>query len=466
MSNDHVSKLYEFQARDVNYLVEHGGGGVWHDPGLGKTRIAIVAAKGLGGPILVICPNMLKQWWKQEILEMYPKSSITIAGTGGRFGSRNVLQLPDNPIPFWTIIHYTGVRLNQDNLRRVPWKTVICDEAHYIKNRKAARSKAVMDVTPGYAYRLALTATPCGNNVADIWHQLRWIAPYVDGLRSYWRFYETFVNYEYVRRGDQKYREVRGAKNVELLGKVMAAYGIRHSKKQVAAHLPPITDTFVPLEMTPDQAKLYGTLKRKAAVEVTFPADPGERPTRLVIANTLVRLLRLEQWLSHPWTFVKGMKGAKLQWLLEWAEGCKHQTVIATRFKASAYEIAKIFKSDKRCRYAITGDLSVGARMEIIEDWKGGNQQFLVGTIGTIGTGLSFENAHSMICYDQLHSTIQMDQVRQRIHRITSDHPVEVIYPYCQGTTNEVILEAFTKQYKQLQLLRRFIEHLRQENGE
>lgn len=455
-----MALLYDFQREGVEYLVKHGGGFLWDDPGLGKTRQAIVAAKRLGGPVLVVCPNSLKRWWRTEILNVFPGASVGIAGPGGRFGPRNAWA-HQNPVPYWTIVHYAGVRINK-YLRMIPWKTVIADECHFIKNRQAERTKAMARLTNEWAFRIGLTATPFGNNPADLWAQLRWMAPYVDGLKSYWKFFEVFVDYDFERRGKQRYKKIKGGRNLTLLAEVMSGYGIRRSKKEVVPDLPPITDTRIPLEMSGKQAAFYRQLKQIANVEITIPADADGPAVRMIIPNALARLIRMEQALSHPWKYMHGVKGAKLEWLMDWINGYPKPAVISTRFKETAHHIADTLhkRNEDLCRSAITGDISVGARDAIAQDWKKGLHQFLVGTIDTIGTGLSFTRAHAMVCFDQLYSAIKMDQVRQRVHRITTDHPVEVLYPYVEGTTNELVLQSFAHRWKQMELVRRFIEHV------
>lgn len=477
MSSYAYSDLHDFQQEAVDFIQEFGGGFIWDDPGLGKTRQAIVAADMLGAtPILVICPSSLKAWWKQEIQTVLPGATVCVAGVGGRFGNRNNHPIPmERPMARWFIIHYAGVRLNKQ-LQLIPWKTVITDECHFIKNRKAQRTKAVMAVTPKHANRIGLTATPFGNNPADLWSQLRWMAPEVKGLRSYWKFFNLYVDYVWERRGRNKYRKVDGGRNLKLLSKLMSAYGVRRSKAKVASQLPPMTETNLPLEISPSQDKLYKQLKKKANVEIELPpvaadTETGEQAVKLIIPNALSRMIRMEQLLSHPWTFLPGVDGAKMEWLKEWVTGYTKQAVIVTRFKETSRHIADWLKGEtlqlgdmdiSRCRNAITGDVSTQSRSAIIEDWKEGKSQFIVGTIDTIGTGLSFPEAHHMIVYDVLPSVIKMDQVKHRIHRLTTQHPVEVIYPYIAKTTNEIILESVSEKWQQLELVRAFIEHIRE----
>ncbi len=383
----------------------------------------------------------------------------------------DLLEMARKPgFPWWTIVHYTGIRINKEELSSIQWRVVIADEAHYVKNRKAKRTKALWDVTSSNAYRIGLTATPFGQNPSDLWSQLRWMVPNVPELRSYWKFFDTFVDYEFeVKPNGAKYRRIKGGKNLKLLARLMSGYGIRRTKKEVAPQLPPITDTLMPLQLTGRQLTTYNMMKHKEAVEMEFlnseysnPKDIADHTLRLVISNALVRMLRLEQWLSHPWTFDKAVTGVKLQWIREWSEGYTKPAVIATRFKASAKRV--VAELDGRAgTSAITGDISLTSREGIIDRWRQGKTQFLVGTIDTIGTGLSLERAHATVCYDQMHSTIKMEQLRHRIHRITSTHPVEIIYLCVRGTTNEIVLHAFQDRWNQVQIVRRFLQHLQEQ---
>jgi SNF2 family DNA or RNA helicase len=352
----------------------------------------------------------------------------------------------------WTIVHYEGVRISLDDYKAVRWSVVVLDEAHFIKNRTTKRTKAIVEVTPTLAYRIELTATPYGRNPADFWSQLRWIAPLNTALGSYWKFYEMFVDYEMDRASNgAMYRKVKGGKNLEQLARLMNGFGLRRTKKMVAPELPPITDTYMPLELEGRQATMYQKLCDTTKVE--YQTANGDA---LSIPNTLARMTRLEQLLSHPWTFDAAVQGAKLEWVKEWAEGCSTPTVIATRFKASAHRLAR----ELGCKSAITGDIPPILRNAILQRWLKGEEQFVVGTIDTIGTGLNLTPAHTLILYDSMYDPIRMEQTRERVHRITTDHPVEVIYLYVPGTTNEVVLRAFIERWQQIELVRRFLYYL------
>lgn len=471
--------LYDYQRRGVERVVKRGFGALWDEPGLGKTTQAIVAAQNLGGRWLIVCPSMLKRQWRNEIIKIYPedRNKIAVSTVGGRFidpeaGRRHEMYPhiyeKKYGFPKWTITHYTGARLSEAGYARVKWTGVVLDEAHYIKNRKAQRSKAVLKITPKMAYRITLTATPYGVNPADIWHQLYWLCPDVDGLQSYWRWFNIFVDYSWEEnnRSGHRYRQINGGKNLDLLSEVMRAYGVLRTKEAVAPQLPPVTHTDMPLEMSARQETIYDALKERDRVELVVKhtddgAEERDLPiTGMLIKNALSRLVKMEQWLSHPWTIDPGTDGSKLEWLLWWVKEYQRPAVITTRFRASAKRIAEELGTK-----AIEGSVPLKLREPILEEWEKGEKQYLVGTIGTIGTGTNLQRAHTMVCYDQVYSPVRMDQLYQRIHRIDSDHPVEIIYLYNEDTSNEVVLEAFRDGWNQMQLVRRYVQHLMGKEG-
>lgn len=475
-------QLYDFQAAGVEFLAKPKkwaqgkcGGFLWDDPGLGKTTQAIQAAIEMGEyPILVVCPNALKRHWRSEIKTMSPDANVVTAVVGGRLRIYSTLQRKITELSVsaqrlselkahWVIVHYAGLRVSEDDYAKVRWATVIIDEAHYVKNRKARRTQALWNVTPHRCNRLALTATPYSKEPSDMWAQMFWMAPQVEGLQNYWRWFGIFTDFkmETIPGTNRKFRKVTGGKNLDLLAQVMAKYGRCRRKAQVASQLPPITDTLMPLELEGRQGKIYKAMadatRSELAIGHTGSAATEGGVTGMVFKNAMSRMTKMEQWLSNPQAVDPGTKGAKMAWLEEWAKYYTYPAVIVTRFKSTAKLVASVLGARP-----VTGDIPIKLRGPIIEQWsaggdEAGDHQFLVGTIHTLGTGLNLERAHCMICYDQVYSPILMTQVRERIHRITSKHPVEVIYLVVEGTTNELVYESFQRKWKGLEMVKRFL---------
>lgn len=513
--NDDKANLYDYQRQGVDFLIKHkswcnkgtAGGMLWDDPGLGKTRQAIVSAALLDEmPVLIVCPNTLKLHWRQEIAKIVPGARVAVAGKAGRLILPS--KIPHNkPVELsmspkvlersgadWVIVHYTGLRLSKSGYGEIDWACIICDECHYIKNRNAARTKAVWEITPRSAHRIGLTATPWSRDPSDLWAQLYWAAPNVPKLQNYWRWLNLFTDYVWEeRRNDEgkvvgKYRKILGGKNLDMLAQVMSSFGVCRRKSDVADQLPPITDTKMPLELEAGSRQkvvldaLADTARNEFAIrhtatqrrstlpidtdpgpapaegsapgeDASSPGEPGLTFTPVVLKNVLARMMAMERWLSNPGDTDPGVKGIKMEWLEEWASDFPYPAVIVTRFKSSARSIAKALGVSY-----VTGDVSLPTRNKIIEQWRGDDgPQFLVGTIHTLGTGLNLERAYAMVCYDQVYNPILMTQVRERIHRITSEHPVEVIYLVVQNTSNEIVYESFMNKWKVLEMVKQFM---------
>ncbi len=509
--------LYDFQKDGIRYLLKRKpwggasgsrGGFLWDDPGLGKTTQAIVAAYLMatrlsppgepGYPILVVCPNALKLHWAREIRQIVPGAKVTVATVGGRWrrwsqSAGKSLELSPTPDRLqelgadWVVCHYAGIRVSREGYASIPWATVIIDESHYIKNRNARRTEAVMEVTPDSANRIALTATPWSKEPSGLWSQMRWMAPQVKGLSSYWRWFGLFVDFKMttlrrlpsgkvIESDDEslpavrRFRKVIGGKNLDALAEVMSRYGLCRTKAQVAPQLPRITDTVMPLELVGRQKVVYDALKDKSRVEFAVrhtDSSDAPRVTKFIVKNVLARLTRMERWLSNPGDIDPGCRGAKMEWLEEWASSYKYPAVIVTRFKSTARMVANFLSEGGRSGPAITGDVPIKKRDPIIQRWAEGNEgapQFLVGTIHTLGTGLNLQHAHCLVCFDQVHSPILMTQVRERVHRIVSEHPVEVIYLVIEETSNELVYESFTGKWRTLTLVKKFLRHLQGED--
>jgi hypothetical protein len=119
--------LEPHQVEGVRFLRKHGGGCLWDDPGTGKTRQAIVAARDRT-PVLVVCPSTLRAHWEEEIHKVYPSATVYVAEAGGRIDGTHVDILMDLAPREWVVVHYTGLRLALEAYRWVIWGAVICDE--------------------------------------------------------------------------------------------------------------------------------------------------------------------------------------------------------------------------------------------------------------------------------------------------------------------------------------------------
>ena len=153
----------EHQKEAIQKLVENKKFILADDMGLGKTTSTIIAALEAGSKkVLIICPATLKINWKREI-ENYSDKTIYIA-EGKNFNTD-----ADFVITNYDIIKNFHDPKKKDDSQVLASKfdLVIVDEAHYIKNATAQRTKLINDIVKNIDRLWLLTGTPMTSRPMD-----------------------------------------------------------------------------------------------------------------------------------------------------------------------------------------------------------------------------------------------------------------------------------------------------------
>ena len=147
-------------------LETSGSGGLLaDDPGLGKTLQSLSLVVGSEGSTLIVVPKSIMSQWRDASVEMLGEYAVHI-----HWGpNRNKQSMPMTQVVITT---YDTI-LRDKHLADKKWERIILDEAHKIKNRQTAISKAVM-VLNG-RYRWCLTGTPVQNRPEQTVNLFRFI---------------------------------------------------------------------------------------------------------------------------------------------------------------------------------------------------------------------------------------------------------------------------------------------------
>jgi SWI/SNF-related matrix-associated actin-dependent regulator of chromatin subfamily A member 5 len=138
--------------------------------GLGKTlqTISFLAylreGRGVKGPHIVIVPKSVVGNWMREFKKWCP--SIRTIRMGGTKEERIVfekehLKVDETTGKFkWDVLvtSYEGILKEKTKLNKIPWRYLIIDEAHRIKNENSSLSIAVRHMNT--EHRLLITGTP------------------------------------------------------------------------------------------------------------------------------------------------------------------------------------------------------------------------------------------------------------------------------------------------------------------
>lgn len=272
-------ELWGFQKADIEYALRRKNTLIGDQPGLGKTPIAICFANEIAAKrVLVICPASIRYQWVARIREWttmrWPYHIHPILN--GRHGV--------HPTAQWTVVSYDLARTEAIGkaLAKGTYDLLILDEAHYLKEHTARRTRAVFgggeaplhDALAGRCGAiLGLTGTPLPNRPREAytlarglcWDSIDWMSE--DHFKE--RFNPTLRR---EREDPETHRKIiyideRTGRHSELQNRLRANFMTRHLKRDVMTQLKlPVYD-IIQLEET-------GAVKQALEAESLLDIDP------------------------------------------------------------------------------------------------------------------------------------------------------------------------------------------------
>lgn len=155
-----------FQLAGIAYAASRTGTLIADEPGLGKTiqTAGIINADPSIKSVLVIAPKSLTLNWVRE-LKKWMTRPLYVSRMGGAPAEGVVVVLSYEEAKRW------------EKALVGEWDLVVVDEAHWIKNQKAQRTKTVHAIARGARRRVALTGTPIVNRPIELFSILQLVDP-------------------------------------------------------------------------------------------------------------------------------------------------------------------------------------------------------------------------------------------------------------------------------------------------
>ncbi|KAI9006965.1 P-loop containing nucleoside triphosphate hydrolase protein, partial [Hyaloraphidium curvatum] len=175
---DLLACLRPFQAVGVHRAVELGGRVFLCDEmGLGKTvqTVAVLSYYSPADwPVLVVCPSSLRLNWRNEFRKWLHLTDDQVQIV---FSSSDKIS-PDSRV---VVVSYdlASRPATHAQLAARGFPSVVCDEAHYIKNAKALRTKALVPLLKRARRTLLLTGTPALARPIELFTSLSVLKPEV-----------------------------------------------------------------------------------------------------------------------------------------------------------------------------------------------------------------------------------------------------------------------------------------------
>ena len=407
----------EHQKEAVQKLVENKKFILADDMGLGKTTSTIIAALESGSKkVLIICPATLKINWKREI-ENYSDKSIYIAE------SKNFSTEADFVIINYDIIKnfHDPKKKDDSQVLAANFDLVIVDEAHYIKNATAQRTKLINDIVKKTERLWLLTGTPMTSRPIDYFNLLSLIdSPVAKNWMAYAIRYCSGYQFNV---GGRKVWNVTGASNLEELRDRTVGLTLRRLKENVLD----LPDKII----TP----VYLRLKSKSYENVMgeyydwYDKNPEESKSLTVQFSKLTKVRQI-------------IADEKIAQTIELAENILEQdkkVIIFCNFTDSLNKIAEHFG---KSAVKLDGSMSKPERQNSVDQFQDNPKvKVFVGNIKAAGVGITLTAAEAVIMNDLSFLPSDHAQAEDRAYRYGQKNNVLVYYPIFENTIEGIIYD-------------------------
>jgi SWI/SNF-related matrix-associated actin-dependent regulator 1 of chromatin subfamily A len=407
----------EHQKEAIQKLVENKKFILADDMGLGKTTSTIIAAlEANSKKVLIICPATLKINWKREI-ENYSDKSIYIA-EGKNF----------NTDADYVIINYDIIKNFHDpkkkddsEILKANFDLVIVDEAHYIKNGQAQRTKLINDLVKTVDRLWLLTGTPMTSRPMDYFNLLSLVDSPVS--KNWMAYAIRYCQGYQFNVGGRKVWNITGASNLDELRERTAATILRRLKENVLD----LPDKII----TP----VYLRLKSKNYEEVMgeyydwYDKNPDESKSLTVQFSKLTKVRQI-------------IADEKISQTIEIAENIIEQDKKVIIFCNFTDSLNKIIEHFGKSAVKLDGSMSKPERQRSVDEFQDNPKvKVFVGNIKAAGVGITLTAAEAVIMNDLSFLPSDHAQAEDRAYRYGQKNNVLVYYPIFENTIEGVIYD-------------------------
>jgi SWI/SNF-related matrix-associated actin-dependent regulator 1 of chromatin subfamily A len=407
----------EHQKEAIQKLLENKKFILADDMGLGKTTSTIIGALESGSKkILVICPATLKINWKREI-ENYSDRPIFIAE------SKNFSTEHDFVIANYDIIKNFHDPKNKEEslILNSKFDLVIVDEAHYIKNATAQRTKLINDLVKNTERLWLLTGTPMTSRPMDYFNLLSLVdSPVSKNWMAYAIRY--CAGYQF-KVGNRKVWNITGASNLEELRERTSGTILRRLKENVLD----LPDKII----TP----VYLKLKSKAYEDVMgeyydwYDKNPEESKSLTVQFSKLTKVRQI-------------IAEEKIQQTIEIAENIIEQGKKVIIFCNFTDSLNKIVEHFGKTAVKLDGSMSQHERQYSVDQFQENEKiKVFVGNIRAAGTGITLTAGEAAIFNDLSFLPSEHSQAEDRAYRYGQKNNVLVYYPIFENSIEAIIYD-------------------------
>lgn len=436
---DAKKEAFPYQKEAVDFVTSLNYAAIFHEQGLGKSKIAIdsilhwLSVKEVD-TVVIFTKKILVANWKRELeAHSYLRPSVLTESSRDNYF---VFTAPTRII----ICHFEVAKKEMDRFKI--WLTTrrvaaVLDESAKIKNPDSALTRAYFELAPLFKKRVIMTGTPVANRPYDIWAQIYFLD---QGLSLGTDFDEFKRNTDFSRElGHDAIELSQFGNRLNAINKAIANFSIRETKNSGRIELPAKEFIVIPTHWEPQQNELYRQVKEDLRATVIrdgqIVSDDQE--------SILKRLLRLIQIASNPKLVDESYEGEPgkvkpLYDLVSQIVQAGEKVIIWTTFNENCEYLTKKLKPFGSL--ALHGKLPIERRNSVVK-WflENESDRVLVATPGAAKEGLTLTVANHVVFYDRTYSLDDYLQSQDRIHRVSQTKTCYVYTMLMEDSVDEWI---------------------------
>lgn len=435
---------FSYQKEAVDAVKDLDYAAIFHEQGLGKTKIAIDLLlywikKTSIDTVLIVTKKQLVANWLREF-ENHTLIHPAILDTN-RNRNYDVFCGPARVV----ITNFEIIVTEKErfqlylNTRNV---AIIIDESTKLKNPKSKLTQTFFDLSTSFKKRVIMTGTPIANRPYDIWAQIYFLDQ-GESLGTDFQKFKREVDLSNKLANDKDLQQIFEEKVSDIYNHIKK-FSVRETKSSGIVHLPDKVYINEVTEFLPKQRELYNQICEELEIEVVKYGEKIFDDSSAIVK----RLLRLVQVVSNPKLVDESYNEESAKEILLDKILC---TILDKNEKCIVWSnfIENInFFSRKYRRYGtakIHGKLTIEERNKAVDFFRSDECKILFATPASAKEGLTLTMANHVIFYDRGFSLDDYLQAQDRIHRISQKRTCYVHNVIIKGSIDEwidVLLQA------------------------
>ncbi|KAK2856896.1 hypothetical protein Q5P01_005631 [Channa striata] len=428
-----LQRLMPFQREGVEFALSRNGRCMIADEmGLGKTvqAIAVAYAFRQEWPLLVVVPSSLKYPWIEELERWIPELQP---------GDINLVESKSDTMGISsskvTVLGYglltTDARPLVEALSRQRFAVIVVDESHYLKSRKAARTKILVPLIQAARRAILLTGTPALGRPEELFMQIDALYPKRFGT---WTDYtKKYCNAHYRYFGPRRQWDCRGASNLEELHQRLNQIMIRRLKAEVLTQLPPKIRQRIPFDLPKEAAK-----EASASFAEWERLMKGSGSGVVTMDNPFTEVMSLVTQMYKQTAIAKA--GAVKDYIKMMLEAEQLKFLVFAHHLTMLQACTEAVIEAKAHYIRIDGSVPSSERIQLVHKFQSDPEtRVAILSIQAAGQGLTFTAASHVVFAELYWNPGHIKQAEDRAHRIGQTSSVNVHYLIAKGTFDTVM---------------------------